>query len=78
MQRRIAQVGIDQQHALAELGDVARQLHRARGLALARAGAGDEQRTRQAVRRRELQRRAHRAVRFGKRRARVGRRLQPA
>ena len=43
MQGGIAQVGIDQEHALAQLGEVLRQGQRGRRLALTRRGAGDQE-----------------------------------
>ena len=48
LHRRLAQVRIDQHHALAELRDVAREFHCGRRLALRRACTGDQQLTRAA------------------------------
>ena len=72
VQRGVAQVGLHQQHRLAQLGEVAGQGERGGGLAFRRAGTGDQQGARHAAVGGELQRGAHRAVALGERGARVG------
>ncbi len=71
VQRRVAQIGVDDEHLHAHGREVPRDGERGKGFAFGRPGACDEQRAREAAIARELQRRAERTISLRNGRARI-------